>query len=106
MFCLLVRTGMFSSTSKTGSRAWAMVFLFGVALIAKTVSIQMICSNVNQFHSVVGTAGPAVPIVTFEVLVATRDLPIGTLLLANESRGSRRPSRRTLLRGPSRRNLT
>ena len=85
MFSHLVSARMFSSTSKTGSWAWAMVFLGGVALIADIVSIQMIGSNVNQVHSVAGPAGPpAAPVGTFEVLVATRDLPVGTVLLADE----------------------
>ena len=68
---------MFSSTSKTGSWAWAMVFLGGVVLIADIVSIQMVGSNAKQFESVVGSA-------TVEVLVATRDLPVGAVLLADE----------------------
>lgn len=76
---------MFSSTSKTGSWAWAVVFLGGVVLVADIVSIQMIGSNANQFQSVVGPARPpAVPVATVEVLVATRDLPVGAVLLADE----------------------
>ena len=76
---------MFSSTSKTGSWAWALVFLGVVALVADIVSIQMLGSNANQFQSVVGPARPpTAPVGTVEVMVATRDLPAGTVLLADE----------------------
>src|SRR5262245_41936585 len=85
MFSQLVSARMLCSTSKTGSWALALVFLGGVALIADIVSIRMIGSNANQFQSVVGPARPpAAPVGTVEVLVATRDLPVGTVLLTDE----------------------
>ena len=85
MFCHLVSACMFPSKSKTGSWAWALVFLGGVAIIAEIVSIQMIGSNANQVFSAVGPARPpAAPAGTFEVLVATRDLSVGMVLLADE----------------------
>lgn len=76
---------MFSSKSKTGNWAWALVFLGGLALVVDILSIRMLGSNANQAFSAVGTASPsAAPVETVDVLVATRDLPVGTVLLADE----------------------
>ena len=55
---------MFSSTSKTGTFTWALVFLGGVVLVADIASMQMMGGNAKQFQFVTAPAQPvpAVPV--------------------------------------------
>ncbi len=89
---------MFGSSSKTGLWAWVVVFLGGVMLVADIASLQMLGTKTNQFVLAPGQPAPQPPaatpveprpveprpVETVEVLVAAKDLPVGTMLTAGE----------------------
>src|SRR5262245_12706408 len=71
------------SSPRTGLRTWQVLVLFGLLILAVDVAAtRTLATKSDQFRY-----APAPPVEEVEVLVAARDLPVGTVLARAELAG-------------------